>query len=385
MKYSRLSKLPLALLSGTALLTMASGCSFAAPTLADICGTSDIECTEASAGTIIGKPGTTASYVAGLETAATTFEQYFGQPAPRVAVLLGEILDPEIRRGVANEFDAVLPWLSIADREALVTRSVRAQILRQQPDLEGDALEAIVKRSVAATLDANASPHGDTGAEDIHQGVFAHELGHMFFIETYWPDDTLNILEPNLGDINRYAGPGPDWLDEMAAVLMENTALTIGRVQGLENAVEGDVFETLWPLETYFSMTHPAFEQARALIQARQNTAEGRARGGVVILSRDDLANQADGRSPVNFYVQSRGFADFMIETSGKRQIFAEIARFIADGGTMDDWLRISGEQYGLPASSTMLQEDFSDWINQKYGAHDNAGTAIEKDGASGR
>lgn len=384
MNHSILPKAPLKFVSAVALIVSAGGCSFAAPSVAEICAREDIECAEVSAGTIVGKPGTTSSYIDGLESAATTFEHYFGQPAPQVAVLLGEVLDPTVREGVANEFDAVLPWLSIADREALVARTVRAQIQRQRPDLEGDALDAVVKQSVDSTLNANSSPHGNTGAEDVHQGVFAHELGHMFFIETYWPDDSLNVLEPNIGDISRYAGPAPDWLDEMAAVLMENTALTNGRVDGLESAAAGDVFEALWPLESYFEMTHPAFEQARALIRARQNSAEGRARGGVVILSRDDLAAQSDGRSPVNFYVQSRGFADFMIETTGELQIFADIAHHIADGGSMKSWLSASGDRYNLPTSPRALQDDFGQWVSARYGKGSDTDGAVNTTTFSG-
>lgn len=87
----------------------------------------------------------------------------------------------------------------------------------------------------------------------------------------------------NPADVTRYAGPAPDWLDEMAAVLLENDALTDGRVEGLVTAnAAADELQALWPLEEFFTMTHPAFEQARRVIEARRALQKG---GHAVALS----------------------------------------------------------------------------------------------------
>lgn len=335
------------------------------PTIDAICADDAIECLISDAGVVVGRPGTTAVYAAGIDSAAKSFEQYFGRKAPKAAVVLGEVVDGDIRSSLLEAYPVVLPWFTIKDREILIARSVRTQILRQYPDMDEAMLEATVARSVKASLNANGP--GADNAEDMHQGVFAHELGHLYFIRTFWPEENLNVVGTQAEEVSRYGGPGPDWLDEMAAVLMETKALTRGREAGLAPISESADYSALWPLETYFSMVHPAYEQALALVAERQRTAAGRAQGSVVILSPEDLTRRDDGRSPAMFYSQSRGFADYMIEISGDEQIFAKVAAHIAEGGTMENWLQQFGKGYGFASTTPMLETDFQNWLIGRY------------------
>ncbi len=328
-----------------------------------ICARDGIECLKSEAGIVIGTPGSTAAYTGGMDRAAARFEEYFGVPAPQAAVVLGEIVDAGIRSELRSLYPVVLPWLTIKDRETMVAAGVRAQVRRQRPDIDDAALEAIVKRSVEASMSASGGV-----SEGLHQGVFAHELGHLYFIRSFWPEDNLDVTQVTPGEVTRYAGPAPDWLDEMAAVLMENDALTNRREEGLKSAkAADDDYHALWSLDEYFTMQHPAFEQARRLIAQRQATAEGRARGGVVMLSGDQLDRRDDGRSPATFYAQSRGFADFLIDQTGDKQIFADIARHIAAGGDMDSWLTAQGAALGLPLSTHDLERQFKAWLDTRY------------------
>lgn len=347
--------------AGAAVLTASAWAQ--SGTIEDICNQADIECSFEAAGVIVGKPGSTHLYAGGVQQAADKFEHYFGQEAPKAAVVLGEILDPSIRQNLQTLYPVVLPWLTLQDREDMIARAVRAQVSAQRPDLEGEALEAVVKRSVEASLSAGNSNRD----EGIHEGVFAHELGHLFFIETYWPEDNLDVVNTNPGEVARYGGPAPDWLDEMAAVLLENEALTAGRSTMLATADEAeDNFAAFWSLDEYFTMTHPVFEQARRVIAARQNTEEGRGRGGVVMLTRDQLDNRNDGRDPAMFYAQSRGFADYLIEKTADTRIFASVAKHVADGGDMESWLRTRPKNE-LPTTLTALEADFKSWVKGKY------------------
>ena len=110
-------------------------------------------------------------------------------------------------------------------------------------------------------------------------------------------------------------------------------------------------------------MKHPAFEQAREVIRKRQETAEGRARGGVVIMNHNDMQPEDGQRPPINFYLQSRAFADFMIEKSGDRRIFADIAKFIADGSTIEGWLKDNGQKIGVATTVAGLDTQFKNWL----------------------
>lgn len=352
------------LCSAAGLFVCAAGAEAQPDTLGAFCDQPDIECRFDEAGVIVGRPGSTQFYAGGVRQAAEKFERYFGTKAPQAAVVLGEVLDQDVRRQLRRSYPVVLPWLTLKDREEMIARGARAQIQRVRPDLQGEALEAVVQRSVEASLSAS----GNGGDENLHAGVFAHELGHLFFIQTYWPSDDVDVLEMNPAEVTRYAGPAPDWLDEMAAVLMENDALTDGRVDGLVTAnAAADQLRALWPLEEFFTMTHPAFEQARRVIEARQSSAEGRARGGVVMLSSGDLEERDDGRSPAMFYAQSRGFADYMIEKSGDPQVFARIASYIAASGSMAGWLKENARSIGVADTVEALDEDFKGWIADKY------------------
>lgn len=51
------------------------------------------------------------------------------------------------------------------------------------------------------------------------------------------------------------------------------------------------------------------------------------------------------------FYIQARGFADFLIEKTGRAVIFADIARALAGGRTFEAWLSNEGAALGLPGT----------------------------------
>ncbi len=336
--------------------------------VSEICSRQAIECLYDQKGIIIGKPGRTANFKGTTDQASKKFRKYFGVIAPDAAVILGNILNAEDREKIRENYPVILPWFTAQDRRDLIESSVRSQVKEQQPDITDEALGKIVERSVKASLEASGqSPDNqDDGSSNILDGALSHELGHLYFIRTYWPDQTSNVTDVKPSTIKRYGGPAADWLDEMAAILLENDALTTGRNDNLREAIEND-FETMWPLEEYFTMTHPAFEQARRIIEARQKTAKGRAQGGVIVLSKGDLDKREDGREPVMFYAQSRGFADYMIEKSGNERIFANIAAFVAEDRPITEWLGEHGVKNNIAPTIHGLEADFYAWLKNRF------------------
>ena len=338
-----------------------------AATIDALCARSDIECLKSDKGMVIGRPGTTAPYTGSIDAAAAKFEHVFGMPAPEAAIILGEVNNSDIRQSLPALFPVALPWMTLEDRKKIVARQVRAQIRQQRPDMPDEILEATVKRSVEASLQAN----GRNDDAHMHEGILSHELGHMYFMRTYWPDGRHNLMNPAAGDHTQtgaglpqeYASPAPDWLDEMAAVLLENTALTTSRYESLQAIKSAADLDKIWSLSDYFTLTHPALDQAREALERRQQSSDGNTMGGVVILSQSDLEKPAKGPEPVMFYAQSRAFADYMIEKSGNEQIFAVIAAQLTKGGTMADWLQSVGASHGLPQTVAALQNDFNRWL----------------------
>ena len=330
----------------------------------EICARDTTECLISDAGVVIGKIGYTHGFENSIAKAGEKFEHYFGAKVPEAAVILGSVVTPEERSKIREHYSVVMPWLTSKDRADTIKNRIREAIKAQQPNLEGAALEAVVER---AHKSASAQSQSLGQSLEINQGALAHELGHLFFIRTFWPEDDLDVTEVNPDAVERYAGPAPDWLDEMAAVLMENDALTEGRNLLLKRRTPPPSENSLWSFQDYFQMTHPVFEQARDIIRARQKTAEGRAQGGVVVLTAADVPKREDGRNPAVFYSQSRGFADYMIEKTGNVQIFAEIAKHIAHGGDMSAWLKSAGDQYGIADNVSDLERDFLSWIETRF------------------
>jgi len=66
------------------------------------------------------------------------------------------------------------------------------------------------------------------------QQIFSHELGHVWFIAKYWPDSNVDP-----GKLH-YGGPAADWLDETAAILLENAKLTSERRKFFFDALQKD-------------------------------------------------------------------------------------------------------------------------------------------------
>ncbi|WND01899.1 hypothetical protein QGN29_10080 [Temperatibacter marinus] len=353
------------LLASTMLLTGAQESKVSTPnSLQEICSLPTLDCEISHQGVVVGMKGNTTGYETAIEEASKRFEAYFGRPAPKAAIILGNSVSDTQRRRIRQDHPVVLPWLTPKDKKALIERSIRQQLKQRMPNLTDAKLDAMVQQSLKASQKAKGVKEG---ADELHQGVVAHELGHLYFIETYWPNNLMDIGSPSAGHMAKeYGGPAADWLDEIAAVLLETPFLKAQRRQGLSEIVREARLDDLWSLEEFFFMTHPAFEQAKKVIKARQNTAEGRSKGGVVILSKEDVQSKG-GRSPLNFYLQAQGFADYLIEKTGDKKVFASIAESLSKGGSFISWLETKGQVLGIPLTVAKLDIDFKQWITQTY------------------
>lgn len=331
--------------------------------IAAICQQDGIECQQSEAGIVIGKPNSTGDYDDSVHRAAKLYETNFGVNPPKAAVILGDVLSQEQIALVRQSYDIVLPWMTEEDKTAMMRNVIKRQVKEQRPNLSNDQLNAIVERSLKASNAANGI--GNDAAE-LHQGVFSHELGHLYFINQYWPNEEVDVAS-HASDAGpaRYAGPGPDWLDEMAAVLSETEVLTEKRRKGIKTAFDAHGKDAFWSMKSYFSITHPAFEKAREIIKARQNTAEGRAKGGVVVMSGHDAETPAGERAGINYYYQSRAFADYMIAQSSNPKIFADVATALSQGQSMDQWLATN--RFGLATTVSSLEDDFFAWVIEHY------------------
>lgn len=271
------------------------------------------------------------------------FQTYFARDiAPYVVTSTSPIADADIMRGAG--FVHVLPW---PDPEVFeqATRQGIERAARQFAASQGlDAAQTaqIVERALT-------NGRADGGKAALDAGMVPHELGHIWFTQAFWPD--AGQVDQA---VSHYGGPGPDWLDELAAILLEDEPTAARRRDQMQALLRGEIVpaigpvagrETLLDLKTFLTREHPAL--SRALTERPEMPAGGGialvytpAGGGISAVVEERL-----------FYIQTRGFADFLIEKTGRPTVFAEIAQAVAGGDSFETWLAGPGAALGLPAT----------------------------------
>jgi hypothetical protein len=286
-----------------------------------------------------------------------SFETHFG-PVTRYAVVVGAGAAGLRARLVEAGFPIVLPWLNAAARhkglEDSVRRSTEAQL--QGKGLTPEQMEA----AVAAALAQVGARQRDRLLTSY--AAVAHELGHMWLIHAYWGGRMGG------GAAGHYGGPAPDWLDEAAAIAMEEEALTAPRRTHFGKLVNGEEPGRVETLAAFFRMDHP-LKGLAALVRSGAlrtgGTDQVTVLTGAEVQSRLGVAPEAGP----NFYAQSRVVADFLLESSGNAKILGDIARALAGGATIEQWLAASGRANRLGASLDALEVQWQAWIKARYGA----------------
>lgn len=239
-------------------------------------------------------------------------------------------------------FVHVLPW---PDPEAF-DRARRQGIetaARQFASSQG--LGAAQADQMVARALANGGAEGGKAALDA--GMLPHELGHLWFTQAFWP-------RAGQGDegVSHYGGPGPDWLDELAAILLEDAPTTDRRRAQMQQLLRGEVVPTIGPvagrdtlldLKGFLSRAHPALARVQ---MTPPNLPAG---GGVALVYTPAGSAPSAAAQERLFYIQARGFADFLIDKTGRATVFADIAQALAGGRTFEAWLSTDGAALGLP------------------------------------
>ncbi len=283
--------------------------------------------------------------------AAERFRHHFAMAAPRGAIVaLGSarLLTPmQIDALHSHGAGWVLPWLALDERQRLLEQGVRRAVRAQLGD---SADERVVEQAVERALQVRASESDDA------RGALRHEIGHMLLIRAFWPDAPTRSG-------GHYGGPGPDWLDEVAAVLMENESLTARRRMQLQSLLDGEQAHAgLLPLSEFLTASHPLAALAQGIGAPPGDSGGAR----VTVLGADDDRTRALVELGAAFYVQARALADFLIEQSGSEAVFGEIARWLATEGSIETWLARHGADFGLGSSVAALERQWQHWLAKK-------------------
>jgi hypothetical protein len=183
----------------------------------------------------------------------------------------------------------------------------------------------------------------------------------MWLIHAYWGGRIGGAAA------GHYGGPAPDWLDETAAIVMEEEALTAPRRTHFRALVNGEGPGRVESLAAFFAMDHP-LKGVGALVRSGALRTGGTDQ--VTVLTGAEVESRlgvAPGAAP-NFYAQSRAVGDFLLESSGNPKILGDIARALAGGATIEQWLEASGRANRLGATLDALESQWQAWIKVRYG-----------------
>lgn len=299
-------------------------------------------CTKMPHGVALAKDQANADALARHASAGEVrFQTYFARDIAPYAVTSSPPA-PESAALEAAGFVQVLPWPDpeVFDRARRQGIEVAARQFASSQGLGAAQTDQMVARALA-----NAGAEGGKAALDA--GMLPHELGHLWFTQAFWP-----AAGQRDEGISHYGGPGPDWLDELAAVLLEDAPTTERRRDQMKLLLQGEVVpavgpvaarETLLDLKTFLSRVHPA------LTRVQTTPPNPPAGAGVTLVYTPAGGGPSAVVQERLFYIQARAFADFLIEKTGRATVFANIAQALADGRTFEDWLSIDGTALGLP------------------------------------
>lgn len=297
------------------------------------------------------------------EAAQIRFGKLFARDAGRYAIVeIGTAGFTGAAREALRQagYPVVLPWLAPQAYRDQAMASVRRGLEGRLSGLPEETRLAALK-SAEAQMERQFS---ETATNDRDATAIPHELGHMWLIEAFWPGQGKI-------DGGHYGGPGPDWLDEMAAIVLEPDSSAERRRSLFAEryrrhvASGGGSDGALLDLADYFTKAHPVGDQARALVGSAASD------GGmqVRVLSGEEAQRIAgDG---IRFYLQSRAVADYLLAEGRNPALLGEIAGHVAKGGTFASWLAKAGPRHGLAAGLDRFTADWLVWLAKRYPPRD--------------
>lgn len=295
-----------------------------------------------------------ANQLAGYATAGEQrFQAHFGREATPYVVyeMVGDIAQTKATNAALLDlgYKRVLPWMSRkAQKDAMTKGLNEGTIPRLRAEGRSEDLIASFVSQRLAALD------GDIDRREA--AVVPHELAHQWYVEAGWPGAR--------GDSGgHYAGPGPDWMDELSAILAETDAdadRRRGQFKDFYTGARQGVSRTdLLDLTLLLDQVHP--EHARRAAAPAAPSPPG-------VTMR--VVNSPTGAfSEANlFYVKNRMVGDFLIAKTGDPAIFGSILEAFRRGETFDQWLATQGRAKGLAPDRAGLDQQWRDWLKSSLG-----------------
>jgi len=247
-------------------------------------------------------------------------------------------------------YTIILDWLSPAAVQKQMEQSV-AQAVRDRmfaAGVSGSKLEQIVANAVAGVA-GQTSPTAVAQRDSV---VVPHELAHKWLVNAFW----LGVSPSGAS----YGGPGPDWLDEMVAVLAEPDHSLTERREQFWTIYRSDVsagrksgFDRL---SEFLAADHP---------MAGKMAASGVGGAGFSVRVVDSSDPSLNGVNPGHYYLNALIFHDFLGEQGLPAVGLHHLIATISAGHSLDDWLANNGPEHGLPDTLPALEVRWVNWLQE--------------------
>lgn len=292
------------------------------------------------------------------------FRARFGVEPPRYLVSETGATGREDRADAlrAAGFGVVIPWRL---RQAQINAEVGALRERFQQaaamnGLSDDQIASMMEQPLARMRERH-TPEAMAANE---AGAIPRLLGTGWYARTFWPEAAP---DPEA----RHASPGPDWMDEIAGLLLESPAMAVDkRTQfgeiwsGRHRMASASDAAKLSDLPAFLSAEHPV----RAMAAAQG----GRPGGPVLMMFGGGHGGGAGAPSmpaPMLYSFQARMFADYLMEKANDPMVFGRLGKALGAGTAFEAWLADEGAGLGLPATVDALTADWRTWLTGKLGA----------------
>ncbi|WP_374132983.1 hypothetical protein [Sphingomonas sp. 28-62-20] len=301
------------------------------------------DCREVKAGAVIAPSTDVGRYITALNEAAERYARHFGAPKRPIMLAVGTELLPDQIASLRARNIPLLNWPRTVLDPKVIEAAIRKQIDTQFPAATAEAKADILQKLLAKL---SATP-GNAGGS-VEMGIIQHEFGHLWFMLDF---DGLAPRASKSG----YGSTAPDWLDEMAAVLVENDAITTKRRSDLKMALRRPGGSRLETQSRLLQRDHPMPRIANGKV------------GSVAVTIRADATNDAaaalERETVSDFYIQARGFADFVIASTHDDMVFGKISVALSRGQSFERWLSENGAQIGLSDSLPGLEIQWRAWL----------------------
>lgn len=264
--------------------------------------------------------------ISALGQAHRNFRLYFSRTPARVTISFVEKEQLEVCRALSGSRRVNFFWSPSAARNWALGEEVQGDDASKDRHAENELNNAKVKQ---ATVE-----------------ILPHEIGHIWFSKSF----DFSMLGAQFAD---YGAPAPDWLDELAAQLMEPES-SVANDRAEYHRHFANLRSPDLGLRELLTLDHPVV----ALI--RQKKAMAPAKPGQIL-----TFILSDG-SDAAFYQRTRAFGDYLIARSNRHGVLGSIAENYERGRTFEDWLGCEGQQFGLPTSVEAMELDWIDWYNHQ-------------------